>query len=106
MASRVNTFAQLVMAPCTAPSVEEIISGGVGARYSMNNSSINGKRQAANKIPFEPSSDEDDSEAKTTLPYLRGNQSCLKIPPLVFQPMRFSDVSGINGEYPSKHNRP
>merc|ERR1712086_677228 len=74
----------------------------------MGESLISQKRQAANKNPFEPSSDaEDEGGTKNTLPYhLRGNQSCLKIPPLVFQPMRVSDHSSTNEEHLPTHKRP
>ncbi|KAL7539684.1 hypothetical protein ACHAXR_011103 [Thalassiosira sp. AJA248-18] len=112
MANRVNTMAQLVMAPCIAPSVDDMISGGMNGSPSSH-SHVNGTSGSkkirvtgklasyggtGNQNPFEPSSDaEEEGETKNILPYLRGNQSCLKIPPLVFQPMIDSADSTMNG---------
>ena len=93
MANRVNTMAQLVMAPCIAPSIDTTISGGMNGSFSAANgpSPSNKSRITTrfgrnnNQNPFEPSSDaEEEGETKSVLPYLRGSQPCLKIPPLVF----------------------
>lgn len=111
MANRVNTMAQLVMAPCIAPSSDDMISDGVDVtpRHSVNVSSSNGKFRVTsniasyggtgNRTPFESSSDaEEEGDAPRVSHHLRGNQSCLKIPPLTFHPMRDSGDSSINGE--------
>ena len=109
MANRVNTMAQLVMAPCIAPSVDETIS-----RSSENDSprqSIRVTSQSSlaanNQSPYEPSSDvEEEGTKNNNPPYLRGNQSCLKIPPIAFTPMRQHDDSSMNGHMPRSFNTP
>ena len=56
-------------------------------------------RSGGNQNPFEPSSDvEEEGATKEVPPYLRGNQSCLKISPVLFTPMRQSGGSSMNGE--------
>ncbi|KAL9179628.1 hypothetical protein ACHAXT_008918 [Thalassiosira profunda] len=97
MANRVNNVAQLVMAPCIAPSVDGSVHDGVEDYAPAKSSSL----AARNKSPFEPSSDaEEEGSTKRAAPYLRGNQACLKIPPLIFEPMRDVDGSSANGDSP------
>jgi hypothetical protein len=136
MANRMNNVAQMMIAPCIAPPVDEMIAGGSkGGSLSLGNGAVrNGKIRAASELiasnvrqkkltlcnfswqlicslpqpflkqgntnaqsPFEPSSDaEEEGETTNPPPYLRGNQSCLKVFPLAFHPMKEFDELNMN----------
>ena len=102
MANRVNTMAQLVIAPCIAPSVNEMVSSSnEKSPKSKGHTRITSQtsRSSTNQSPFEPSSDtEEEGVTKNIPPYLRGNQSCLKIPPIIFTLVKQSNGSSMNGE--------
>jgi len=102
MANRVNTMAQLVIAPCIAPSVNEMVSSSnEKSPRSKGHTRITSQtnRSSTNQSPFEPSSDtEEEGVTKNIPPYLRGNQSCLKIPSIIFTLMKQSNGSSMNGE--------
>ena len=85
MATRVNSVAQLVLAPCVAPSMNEIMTP---PRKKATSTFASKLTSSSDKNPFDASSDVED-ECKTGTPQtLRGSQACLKLPPLDYRPMK------------------
>ena len=81
VATRVNNVAQLVLAPCVAPEVmtptRKNTFNGVSKLTSITD-----------RNPFDASSDVEDECPNGTLHTMRGSQACLKLPALVFHPMK------------------
>jgi hypothetical protein len=83
VATRVNSVAQLVLAPCVAPSTDDVMSP---PRQKMPYASK--LSCSSDKNPFDASSDVEDECKTGTSQTLRGSQACLKLPPLVFHPIK------------------
>ncbi|KAL3803405.1 LOW QUALITY PROTEIN: hypothetical protein HJC23_009369, partial [Cyclotella cryptica] len=98
MANRVNTMAQLVMAPCMAPNLsEDTLNGGNSSSGNSVGQSSNDRAPnsiwQSNKNPVEPGSDVEEEGNTKSFVSLRGDQACLKIPPLEFHLTTDSSVT-------------
>lgn len=82
VATRVNSVAQLVLAPCVAPDIL------TPPRKKMTYASTSKLTSFTDKNPFDASSDVEDECKTGTQETMRGSQACLKLPALVFRPMK------------------
>eukprot|EP00985_Skeletonema_marinoi_P013757 scaffold6868_cov120-Skeletonema_marinoi.AAC.2 len=82
VATRVNSVAQLVLAPCVAPDIM------TPPRKKMTYAGTSKLTSFTDKNPFDASSDVEDECKTGTQETMRGSQACLKLPALVFRPMK------------------
>jgi len=82
VATRVNNVALLVLAPCVAPNVMS------PPRKKITYASSSKLTSFTDKNPFDASSDVEDECKTGTSQTMRGSQACLKLPALVFRPMK------------------
>ena len=82
VATRVNSVAQLVLAPCVAPDIM------TPPRKKMTYAGTSKLTSFTDNNPFDASSDVEDECITGTSQTMRGSQACLKLPALVFRPMK------------------